>query len=205
MALTLAQYRTRVLELLDDVSSNRYTTAQVDAGLRAALAEYSIYRPQQLMIETYLSQAVKKMLLDDFEDELPKSITSVRYTDPAHEEAYQTKWSPSNFNGLWYLTANAIPPANKELEVYYETWQTIASLDGGTTSTVPTQDNDLLCKGAAGYAARTRAVSRLESVNVEGDVAETLMKLSDAYLMDFRSTLRRQQFPTPAFAHWQYP
>src|SRR5512137_2066171 len=48
--LALADYRTRVLALLDDAGSSRFTSAQVDAALRWALLTYNQRRAN---IKTY--------------------------------------------------------------------------------------------------------------------------------------------------------
>ena len=59
MALTLAQFRTKVLQLLDDASLTRYTNALVDEALLSALEQYSLFFP---LVRSYAYSATEQYI-----------------------------------------------------------------------------------------------------------------------------------------------
>ncbi len=55
------------------------------------------------------------------------------------------------------------PQTDDELRIWYTGMQTIQDLDSATTTTIPDEHYSLLCTGAAGHAAMSRAVDLIET------------------------------------------
>jgi hypothetical protein len=205
MTLTLAQYRTRVRELLDDTSSARFTDAQIDAGLRLALGEYSTYRPRVLAYDTTTDGQYETVLPSAFGDLNPLTVYLVRFADPLDARVYETRWSTSRIADTWSIATCCPPPTGKEIQVIYGAVHTIATLDSGAASTVPVQDEELLAIGAAGFALHSRSSSRAESNNLSASTVKDLQAQAKEFLTSFRTALRPPPINDPGVARWQYP
>ena len=63
MTIDYASATARMLELLGDADELRYSAQMTDAGLRAALSEYSRYLPRLLTLELEISQSGREQAL----------------------------------------------------------------------------------------------------------------------------------------------
>jgi hypothetical protein len=200
MPLTLAQYRTRVLELLDDPTSTRYTSAQLDTALREALLEYSQARPirRSYMLDTTGQQILS--LPADFSADL---ITRVQLYNTNPASMPDLPFNAGKIDEQWMIeTLGTIYATGQVLVVTYATRHTIDALDSAAGTTIT--DDELLAKGAAGFAAQSRAISRAESINMQPAVQTQLLNMANQYLAQFRNGLRASQFST-SFAPLKMP
>lgn len=85
----------------------------------------------------------------------------------------------------------AIRQAIGDLGRVYGSGVTIEDLDLAQTTTVRLADEDLVIRGAAGYAARMRAVDRADSANLGQNMPSTLLDWSKNTLYWFDQTLRQ--------------
>ena len=164
--IAIAAYRTKVLAILDDAAQARYTSTQVDEGMRLALLEYSRARALE---RTYQFSA----------------DGSQRFTMPAPPDlvAYyvygltdESTYPPVEYTIYTYVkdetwvveTPQARIPANTNLTLTYAGPHQVDDLDSASGTTVDDTDAELLSLGAAGYAMLHRANSRSEAVTIAG-------------------------------------
>lgn len=185
---TLAEFRSRALVMLGDPAGSRYSTAQLDESLRAALEEYSEAFPQAMSQVVAVSAEGRQQPLD-----VPGSLkTLVRAQYP-----YSGDSSP--FFELMYLSypqgapavffaGEAVPQAGEQFKVFYTAAHSVDGLDGAEATSVPAAHEGLLVRGAAGYACYMRAAQLSESLASSG---AQLLQLAGFHLANFRAALAR--------------
>jgi len=197
MTLTLAQYRTAVLALLDDASSERYTSDQIDAALKLALIDYSSLRP---IPRTYYFDTTGDKVMELPADFAARQITRVQAfgsNDP--NSIYDLDFIARLIDEQWTLEiigsngkrSNIIYPAGDVLVITYADFQSIDGLNGAVVTTI--DDDNLICMGAAGYAAQSRSVSRSETINMQPAVQRQLMDLANQYFGQFFARLHQNK------------
>ena len=196
MAYTIAQVRTAVLALLDDVSAVRYTSAQIDQAARTALIDYDIFKP---VVRTYAFETDGNKMM-----ELPTSFATTAIlrieeynADP--DLVVDLRYRAKMIDEQWVINIEDTQyAAGVTLTIYYLGPNTVDGLDSAAGTTV--LDSSLFCQGCAGYAAQSRAVSRAESINLQASVMSQLLQLSQKYLTAYMAGLRNR----PAEANY-YP
>ena len=183
---TIAQFRTKVYLLIDDPAPSRYTANQVDQALRQALNTYDEYRPN---MESYILEATGSQRLvmpADINIRWIKKVEWIRedqYQDEIGFYAYfqDTQWTIE--------TIRTVVPSGDQVAVEYAARHYIDGLDSAAGTSVPDVDDDLLAIGAAAYAIRSRASSKLEDNNLNKDEAKMLNELANEYLRSFLAGL----------------
>jgi hypothetical protein len=187
---TLAAYRTKVLALLNDPSLERFTNDQVDAALTFAVEDYSRYRP---LARTYAIDSTGEQRIVLPADFNAFSVVRAEWVNSGYltdEIAFYTYMQDEQ----WILETNQVTvPVGEVLNLTYYCMHTIDTLGSATGTTIPDQDEDLVVLGAAGEAARSRAVSKVESNNLNPNEANFLMKLSQDMLKQFQIILGRPE------------
>ena len=181
--LALAAYEARVLALLDDASQARYTTAQVDAALRWALNVYSQNRPLTLTysLDTDGNQTIE--LPDDFTGH---RIMMVQLYDADIDDIRTLGFYAYERDESWFImtTAETID-AGETLIITYAGEHTIDNLDSAAGTTIPTEHEEFIAIGAAGYALNQRVSTLLESNNLNDDAIQRMMQLAHANITFF--------------------
>lgn len=188
MAYAIAAVRTAVLALLDDVSSARFTSAQIDQAARTALIDYDVYQP---VTRTYDFETDGNNLMALPADFSTKAILRIEEYNADPDLATDLKFRATFIDEQWFiLIENVTYAAGTTLTIYYTDTNTIDGLDSAAGTTV--LDGDLFCLGAAGYAAQSRAVSRSETINLQASVMTQLLALSQRYLTSYMIGLRNR-------------
>ncbi len=190
MPTTLATYRTRVSELLDDTTNARYTTAQIDTALRTALIDYSTYRPIK---RTYQLDTTGDKVIALPADFTAMQITRVQLWNTDPDDMIDLDYVVCQVDEAWTIEitgtmgGSIIYTSGNILTITYTARQQIDSLDSAAGTTI--DDDNLLAIGAAAYAALSRAVSRAESINMQPGLQKQLIDLSTRYFSQFYSRL----------------
>jgi hypothetical protein len=189
MAYAIAAVRTAVLALLDDVSSARFTSAQIDQAVRQALLDYTLYRPVVRTYEFETDGYQTMPLPADFE---AIRISKVELWDDDPKRIRKIKFHAYKVDEQWLLeTVDETFEALEILTITYSAKHTVDGLDSAAGTTI--DDDNLLCMGAAGYAAQSRATSRAESINMQAEVMIQLLTISSRYMTAFIEQLKRGQ------------
>ena len=197
MPSTLAELRTRVLQLLSDTGSAIYVAGLVDECIRHALADYSAVLPQELDTVITLAAAGREVDLSALSGLL--GVTQVYW--PYDSLATDETWPPNKIRGyrvMWddaspilHFTQidGAQPQASDEIRVWYIAKQTINGLDAETVTTIRLDHESLVVLGAAGYAALARAADLIETAGVDLYQVGLLGSWGQKMLKDFQNKL----------------
>jgi hypothetical protein len=196
MALTLAQYKVRVLALLMDSGAAIWTVASdVSAEcIRLALHEYSDVTP--LAMETYIVAPAKgrEIALNGIAG--LRGVTDVWFPfDPDVED-----WPPPHVAfRVWWDHAQPVlflspdtgeqPQADDKLRIFYTKDHMVEGLDSAAVTTIPITHESLVVLGAAGYACFARSVDVSETVGISAVTTPNLGALGSRYLKEFRRRL----------------
>ena len=211
---TLAQLRTRVLQLLLDTGSAIYPSDLVDESLRQALHDYSQVRPLQMETVVTLPGDGREIALNGISELL--EVTNVWW--PYDSAATSETWPPNQVRGwhVYWDDAQAVlfldqlegaqPQMDDEVRVWYTTIQKVEGMDSAAATTVRIDHETGLCLGAAGYAALSRVVDLVETAGTDLYAMALQATWGNAKLREFRrwlETLRAREVRsgTPAWGY----
>lgn len=182
----VADYRTKILALLNDPSLERFTTAQVDAALTFTVEDYSRYRP---LVRTYTidSSGEQRIVLPvEFSAFSVVRVEWLRDQAQSDEIKFYTYMQDEN----WILeTPGLIIPLGEVITLTYYAMHTVDGLASAAGTTIPDSDEDLVVLGAAGEAARSRSVSKVETNNLNPGEATILLNFALNALTQFQQKL----------------
>jgi hypothetical protein len=183
----LAEYRTRILAILDDAALARYSNAQIDAALRWALLTYNVHRP---LISTTSLDTDGNTIIELASDFDAIRILKVELFADDVDDVRELVFYAHKMDEAWVIqTCYETIPAGEVLIITYSAPNTVDDLDDAAGTTVPPEDEYHIQVGAAGYALRTRAASRIESNNLNDDTAQRLMQLAESNIASFLDAL----------------
>ena len=157
---TLALYRTRIINSLDD-SSLKYSNDIIDEALRKVLNEYTRAFPNIKTASVTVSTAGRSQSLASCSN-LMNIIQLVHpyistAADPFHPEREDFILTWSDGSPTVYFKGDASPQATEIIFVKYAAKQALKDLDSAAATTVRDDHEDFLIIGAAGQAAMMRA------------------------------------------------
>jgi hypothetical protein len=183
----IAAYRTAVLALLTDASMAIFSANDVDQALRWALTEYSSKRP---LIRTYIfSVDVSTGIHTLPADFVTRHITRVQLYNADPDAITDLAYYAYQVDEQWVINTRLFVEAGEVLQISYSDVHQIDGLDSAAGTTVPDADETLLQLGAAGHAAQMRAINRVETINMNPDVAKTYFDTSLVFLTRFATML----------------
>lgn len=210
---TLPEILSRVSTLLMDSAHIIWPDGTLSESVRQALEEYNLALP--FTVE-------KSILLEDSGPEVPlSSLTGFRELIalyyPWQPALALDRQQPNQVRG-WHAWFSAAAPivtvrssarltSDHHLRVIYLSSHTIAELDGATVTTIPGEHIGLLVRGAAAFAALSRAIDKIEirSYGSRRTEPEMLLRWGTAQAATFRedlASLRNSLPPFPA-PRWQ--
>lgn len=187
--IDLTAYRTRILAMLGDPSSNRYSATQVDEALRSALSEYSASYPTMntlafTVLTTGRVHAITGCLNVQF-------LTKVQWPAAADPNV--------NVISAWYAVYAAgvpelhfnwdSPLVGDVINLAYAANHTINALDSATVTTIPPVHDSLIALGASAHAAIARSQQITEQMTSRASNAGQLANWGADRLAEFRAGL----------------
>lgn len=186
--LTLAAYRTKVLELLNDPTPDRFTTALVHEALLSALELYSQFNPLQRLYYFDSTGLRRETLPADFQAQAVRRIEWISGSD--YTFACDLAFYAYRVDEQWvFEPRDVLIPAGEVLSIHYDTYHTIDGLNGEAGTTIPPADTQLLAIGAAGQACRMRATGQAETNNLNPAETQALLEASARWLAEFELRL----------------
>lgn len=164
----------------EDSSAYRWTDAHLQRHLERAIREYSIAAPRQRKSTLATTTGSRDLSVAGLADlirveavEWPAGQFPARFV---HFTVWDTTLT---------LDTDALP-AGENAQLF---WLSLHAVDG---STLPPRDDELVCRGAAGFAAQEWAGYAVNRVNITGEgTAEQYRRLGDQAVSDFRAGLDR--------------
>ena len=194
---TLAQLTDRVEAALLDSTNTHFSTATIEQGLRQALKEYSVVRPQAGETVITLPGAGREIALASITGLLEVTDAWWPYDSLASSEV----WPPNRIRGwrVWWDDAQPVlfltrfdgnqPQTDEEIRVWYTKQQTIENLDSGSITTLPVAHEELLVNGAAGFAAMSNAVDMINTASTDVFMVGLMGTWGKTKILEFRRGL----------------
>ena len=200
---TLAAYRTRIQNSLDD-TSDKYSEAVIDEALRKVLNEYTRANPNFKTHEHTISTAGRTQTLSAAAliviVQLVHPYNST-LTDPFIYEREDFTLTYMDGNPTLYLFGEDIPQVDEKIYIKYAAKQTITDLDSAAATTIRDDHEDILVLGAAGQAAMMRASGLNEQWGGRPGEMSALMSWGSGQYARFLSFLEeiKQESNLPIF------
>jgi len=192
MPTALADYRTRIRNMLVDTLAARYPNTQVDEALRQVLTEYSETLPQVLTGSVTVSAAGRDQALSALTN--PKHILKILYPYTAAADPdliNYPAWYSTYTSGspMVHMGGDSIPQVGQVLYVIYAAPHTIKDLDSATLTTIMPQHDTYITIGAAGLCALQRGSSLIEAFTSRSSDVAQLLAFGNMQLNLFRRFL----------------
>lgn len=192
MSATIISLRGRVETILADASNDIWSSTDIDEGIRQALAVYSKARPYQAVTTLTVTADSRELDVSSITGLLNISRIWLPYTASAPEHPPNWRafehWQDLS---LVYFPDETEPQTDDVARLFYTKLQTVESFDGATTTTFSNDDETLIARGSAGYAALARARDATETVMIDANVqtAEMIMKWAQHLIGEFMASL----------------
>ncbi len=207
MARALADFETRVLDLLTNTTHAPWSEKQIDEGLRQALAEYTraslvvgavVSANEKIGTVTptlnwrEVSLAALTGLLDVARVWFPYYGADPNYyAELPRWVDFELWWNASA--SILFLDIEGVPDGVQVARVFYRVAHTIDDLDGAAATSFSAADDALLVSGAAGFCCAMRALDLASNADAAISSAEGTVPnfkgIGAALLDDFRSHL----------------
>jgi hypothetical protein len=159
--------------LLDD--GTRFSTATVTAAVRAALKEINQRAPinAATLIDVVASQ--KDYELTDSVDAVNAiAISDILAWDADGDDHESLTYDAYNEDERLFFRLREAQAAGGFILARFTIPYTVNGLDSATESTIPMFYNDILIDGACFYACQIRSVGRVETINLNQGVSQSL-------------------------------
>ncbi len=183
---TLADYRAALRLALRDGAATVWSDAQLDEGLREALAQYSRSAPDPRSALLTLAAAGRELSLAGLTDlvEVSEVWLPAETVCPPHRRAFR-RLSPTTL----LIEDGGEPQAGDSLRLFYVARHSIDGLDGATATSVPATGRASLIMGAAALAWQARARQLAEAENVAPATRRWATEQAEAWLVRWRAEL----------------
>jgi hypothetical protein len=187
----LANFRTKIRQVLGDTVGSRYKDDLLDEALRWILAAYGKALPQVKTGKVTISTAGREQSLLDLSGLV--TILEVNFPYTSGDE------TPDPFEAWYFYTRAAtpyihlggsyVPEAGDLIRVVYTVGHTIEDLDSATATTIPATQEYLFANGAAGKAAMSRGAHLIEAYGSRGSETNKLQTWADQTVKEFLNEL----------------
>ena len=156
--------------LLDD--GTRYTTATVTAATRAALKEINQRAP---INAAEITAAIDDQLDYEIDDPTAIHITDILLRDDDGDEHVSLTFDRYNEDERLFFRLRFAQSSSDYLIERYTIPYIVNGLDSQVESTLPAFYDDVLIDGACFYCVQIRSVGRIETINLNQGVPESLI------------------------------
>lgn len=198
MSATLASLTDRVEAMIADETNAKFSTTAIAEGLRQALHRYSKRRPRRAVTVLTIPADGREVSVAGVAGLLEVIDVWLPYTAASPEEPPNTRafefWADEK---ILYFPAAANgsyePQAGEVARLFFSRLHTLNGLDSETVTTVPLDDETLLCWGAAGYTVLGRARRVTEEVTTADQIPTStqLMSWARNRLAEFEASLNQ--------------
>lgn len=193
---SISTLRDRVRIDLRDETDDRWPDATLTRHLEHAIRDYSLAQPREMVTAIATTNGSRDVSISSLSD--LHSVVAVEFPVSVYPKEFRqfTRW------GTTVTLADCFTGTGANCNVY---WLAMHPVDA---STLPTYLDDVIARGAAGYAAVEWASYATDRVNVGGDdVAKHYSRWGQDALAEFRAELaklgrklRQSHMFTPAVA-----
>ncbi len=154
----LTDIRAEVQRDLRDETALVWTANEIDRAILRAVNEYSLYKPRPQLSTIATTPDSREVDISTLTDRIGvyKVEFPLSYDPPSYQRFHV-------FINTLYLDGDDVGNGNN----CKIAWGKLHTIDGSTNS-IETQDHELVCLGAAAYAALAAGVAAVNTVNVGG-------------------------------------
>jgi hypothetical protein len=180
--MNLADMRDLVERDLHDETNAVWTTDELDRAIQLAVQEFSYAIPVE---DSTTESSVSSRDIDISALSTRVMIQAVEYPTGNYPKTYVRF---SIWGDTLTLLVDTEPDGTYDAEIYYGKMHTL----NGSSSTIPSIHENLIAKGAQGFALTQWAADAINRTNVGGsDVAATYERQGHRLLQEFRKELKR--------------
>ena len=200
----LAVFRTRILLMLGDSSSARYSNDEVDEALRQALVLYSKAYPQISSQEITISAAGRDQTLTT----CTNFMNLIDFIYPYDSTAADPLVYAYPFYVFWkagtpylHIGGSAVPAAAEKILANFSAFHEVEDLDSAAATTVREDHESFLVIGAAGTAAINRGAKVFEAYGSQSNDNDELVAWGNQRMAAFQNILddlSRSDSPRPS-------
>ncbi len=186
----LAQIVDNVASDLRDSTNTIWSAAELTRAIRWALHELSWATPRRASVTLAARAGVREYSLAAAGAGGFLFLTEVWYPYTGEDPEYpphSVGWRLLDDDTL-FLDVSGVA-AGDQIRLFGARPQAIEGLDGAPTTTLSPEQEELVCLGAAGYAALQRAQDAIGQVNVVGQGPRLWRDWGDRRLHEFRARL----------------
>lgn len=195
-------YKTRILQVLGDLTGARYADALIQEACRQALADYVLVSPQIKETVVTVASASRDQSLSALTD--PRFVISLvfPYVSTGQDKLSQDVEYYFYFAaGVAYLhfSSDRIPAVGEQIKVKYASGHTISGLDSAVATTIPVIHDSLIVEGSSAYAMINRMQLLIESYGSKSLGVKRLQEQSQLHMTKFQEGLSQLQTYQPSF------
>jgi len=184
----LADFETRILQLLADSSGTRFPAERLKEALRQALAGYNRVLPQMVEAEILLTVAGREQNLQVD----PAPLFVIKLLREGHETPFQ--FFVRAGQPVLVIGGSSVPAVGDTIGLRYAAGHSIKDLDFAIATTLPAGHESVVVRGAAGFAALLRLAAVGEAYGSKPAEAAHLAEMGRQWLDDFGQALERLRY-----------
>ncbi|MDI7276010.1 MAG: hypothetical protein QME94_08515 [Anaerolineae bacterium] len=188
----LSEIIDRVEADLKDTSNATWSADDLTRAVRWALHELSWATPRRAVATLIAEQGVREYSLSAGGIGDVLFVTEVWYPYDAADQGYPPRAVPWRLldDDTLYLDLAGVT-GGEGIRLFYARAHTVEGLDDATATTLTREQEELVCLGAAGYAALQRAQESIGQVNLTGQAPLLWRDWGQARLYEFRNRLNQ--------------
>jgi len=189
---TLSEIIDHVEADLKDSTNTSWSAAELQRPVRWALQEVSWAMPRRASAILVAVEGQREYSLAAAGMSGALFVAEVWYPYTAEDPEYPPRSVPWRLldDDTLFLDVDSVNGGDG-MRVFYARPHAIEQLDGAAATTLNSEQEELVCLGAAGYAALQRAQDAIGRVNVTGEAPRLWRDWGDRRLRDFRVRLER--------------
>ncbi len=187
---TLTQLVDNIAADLKDTGNVAWSADELKRAVRWALHELSWAAPRRGTATIIARESTREYSLAAAGVTGLLFITEVWYPYDEEDPAYPPQsvpWRLLDDDTLWLDVASVT--GGETIRLFCAQPQTVSGLDGAAATTLSTEQEELVCLGAAGYAALQRAQESIGRVNVSQQAPRLWREWGEQRLRQFRGRL----------------
>ncbi|MCL6430900.1 MAG: hypothetical protein K6V36_08570 [Anaerolineae bacterium] len=187
---SLSEIIDRIEADLKDTANATWSPEDLTRAVRWALQELSWATPRRAVAALTAEEGVREYSLTAGGIGDALFVTEVWYPYRASDAGYPPPVVPWRLldDDTLFLDVPGVA-CGEGIRVFYARPHTLAGLDDAVATTLTREQEELVCLGAAGYAALQRAQEAIGQVNIIGEAPRLWRDWAEARLGEFRSRL----------------
>lgn len=181
----------KVQNILGDASGTYFTTAIATAGIRQALSEWNLRAPVHAATTITAVADQYEYELTDADVNSCEILDVLERGDNNNELDISLSYDQYDEDERVFFRLRRPVVASEIIIVRYTLYHTINGLDSAVESTLLAKDDQAMVDGGAFFSIITRAVARIETINLSQDQSDNYREMAGLFGGAFNARLAR--------------